>query len=78
LAADPSSAANRSTSGRRAADRVLMRRRSIHPRLGLTLPAGYLELNEAPCAGGAREAQLTGDFTTRTAPATDPSAPQRE
>jgi hypothetical protein len=56
-----------------------MRRCSIHRRPGFwTLPAGYLELNEATCAGRAREAQLTGDFTTRNAPPTDPLSPQRE
>ena len=38
-------------------DRVLLCRRSIHPRKGYwTLPAGYLELNEASSAGAEREA----------------------
>ncbi len=135
-------------------ERVLMCRRSIHPRRGYwTLPAGYLELNEATSAGAEREAfeeaqakieiegllaiydiprisqvqliyrarlideavaagpeslevalfgwneipwdniafpsvrwalhhdreaRLTGDFSTRTAPRTDPAAPPRE
>src|SRR5258708_10269753 len=38
-------------------DRVLLVRRSINPRYGyLTLPAGYLQLNEAASAGAEREA----------------------
>ena len=38
-------------------DRVLLVRRSINPRYGYwTLPAGYLELNEAASAGAEREA----------------------
>jgi ADP-ribose pyrophosphatase YjhB (NUDIX family) len=38
-------------------DRILLCRRSIHPRRGYwTLPAGYLELGEATHAGAAREA----------------------
>lgn len=38
-------------------DRVLLCRRAIAPRLGYwTLPAGYLELNEAPDEGAKREA----------------------
>ena len=38
-------------------DRVLLCRRSINPRRGFwTLPAGYLELNEATTAGAEREA----------------------
>jgi ADP-ribose pyrophosphatase YjhB (NUDIX family) len=38
-------------------ERILMCRRSIHPRLGYwTLPAGYLELNESTSAGAEREA----------------------
>ncbi|MDH3241732.1 MAG: NUDIX hydrolase [Alphaproteobacteria bacterium] len=38
-------------------DRVLLCRRAIPPRLGYwTLPAGYLELNEAPQEGAMREA----------------------
>jgi ADP-ribose pyrophosphatase YjhB (NUDIX family) len=38
-------------------ERVLLCRRAIDPRLGYwTLPAGYLELNEASQAGAAREA----------------------
>src|SRR5579884_3951129 len=38
-------------------DRILMCRRSIHPRRGFwTLPAGYLELNESTSAGAEREA----------------------
>lgn len=38
-------------------ERVLMCRRSIHPRRGFwTLPAGYLELNELTSAGAEREA----------------------
>ena len=41
----------------RADDRVLLCRRAIAPRLGYwTLPAGDLELNEAPEAGARREA----------------------
>jgi ADP-ribose pyrophosphatase YjhB (NUDIX family) len=38
-------------------DRILLCRRSIHPRRGFwTLPAGYLELNESTASGAAREA----------------------
>jgi ADP-ribose pyrophosphatase YjhB (NUDIX family) len=38
-------------------DRILMCRRAIHPRRGFwTLPAGYLELNEATSSGAEREA----------------------
>jgi len=38
-------------------DRVLLCRRAIHPRRGFwTLPAGYLELGEAPPEGALREA----------------------
>ena len=38
-------------------DRILLVRRSIHPRYGYwTLPAGYLELNESASAGAEREA----------------------
>jgi ADP-ribose pyrophosphatase YjhB (NUDIX family) len=38
-------------------ERILMCRRAIHPRRGFwTLPAGYLELNEATSAGAEREA----------------------
>ena len=38
-------------------DRILLVRRSINPRYGYwTLPAGYLELNEAASAGAEREA----------------------
>ena len=38
-------------------DRILLCRRAIDPRLGFwTLPAGYLELNEAPDQGARREA----------------------
>jgi ADP-ribose pyrophosphatase YjhB (NUDIX family) len=38
-------------------DRILMCRRAIMPRRGFwTLPAGYLELNEAPIDGARREA----------------------
>ena len=38
-------------------ERILLCRRAIAPRLGFwTLPAGYLELNEAPAVGAAREA----------------------
>jgi ADP-ribose pyrophosphatase YjhB (NUDIX family) len=38
-------------------ERILMCRRSIHPRHGFwTLPAGYLELNESTSAGAEREA----------------------
>ena len=38
-------------------ERILLCRRSIHPRNGYwTLPAGYLELNEAASAGAEREA----------------------
>ncbi len=38
-------------------DRVLLCRRAIEPRVGYwTLPAGYLELNERPEEGAAREA----------------------
>jgi ADP-ribose pyrophosphatase YjhB (NUDIX family) len=38
-------------------DRVLLCRRSIHPRKGYwTLPAGYLELNESTSTGAEREA----------------------
>src|SRR5437773_11012738 len=38
-------------------DRILLVRRSIDPRYGYwTLPAGYLELNEAAIAGAEREA----------------------
>lgn len=38
-------------------DRILLCRRAIAPRLGYwTLPAGYLELNEAPHEGAMREA----------------------
>ncbi len=41
----------------RSGDRVLLCRRAIAPRLGYwTLPAGYLELNEAPHEGAMREA----------------------
>ncbi|MSP51022.1 MAG: NUDIX hydrolase [Alphaproteobacteria bacterium] len=39
-------------------DRVLLCRRAIVPRRGYwTIPAGYLELNESPAAGAAREAR---------------------
>ncbi len=38
--------------------RILLCRRAIEPRYGFwTLPAGYLELHEAPEAGAKREAQ---------------------
>ncbi|MEM9170179.1 MAG: NUDIX hydrolase [Pseudomonadota bacterium] len=38
-------------------DRILLCRRAIEPRDGFwTLPAGYLELNEAPADGAVREA----------------------
>jgi ADP-ribose pyrophosphatase YjhB (NUDIX family) len=38
-------------------ERILLCRRAIHPRRGYwTLPAGYLELNEAASAGAEREA----------------------
>jgi ADP-ribose pyrophosphatase YjhB (NUDIX family) len=38
-------------------ERILLCRRAIHPRLGFwTLPAGYLELNEATGDGALREA----------------------
>lgn len=38
-------------------ERILLCRRAIHPRRGYwTLPAGYLELNEATNAGAEREA----------------------
>ncbi len=38
-------------------ERILLCRRAIEPRTGYwTLPAGYLELNEATPAGAAREA----------------------
>jgi ADP-ribose pyrophosphatase YjhB (NUDIX family) len=38
-------------------ERVLLCRRSIHPRRGYwTLPAGYLELNESTSSGAEREA----------------------
>jgi ADP-ribose pyrophosphatase YjhB (NUDIX family) len=38
-------------------ERILLCRRAINPRAGFwTLPAGYLELNEASPAGAAREA----------------------
>ncbi|MGA7865992.1 MAG: NUDIX hydrolase, partial [Stellaceae bacterium] len=38
-------------------DRILLVRRAIEPRYGYwTLPAGYLELNEAASAGAEREA----------------------
>jgi ADP-ribose pyrophosphatase YjhB (NUDIX family) len=38
-------------------DRILLCRRAIHPRKGYwTLPAGYLELNEAAAEGAKREA----------------------
>lgn len=38
-------------------DRFLLCRRDIYPRRGFwTLPAGYLELNESPADGAAREA----------------------
>jgi len=38
-------------------DRILLCRRSIHPRKGFwTLPAGFLELGETPIAGALREA----------------------
>ncbi len=41
----------------RLEDRILLCRRAIAPRLGFwTLPAGYLELNEAPDEGAKREA----------------------
>jgi ADP-ribose pyrophosphatase YjhB (NUDIX family) len=41
----------------RSSDRILLVRRSIHPRYGYwTLPAGYLELNESASAGAEREA----------------------
>jgi ADP-ribose pyrophosphatase YjhB (NUDIX family) len=41
----------------RSGERVLLCRRSIEPRHGYwTLPAGYLELNEAASAGAEREA----------------------
>ncbi len=41
----------------RYGDRILLCRRAIAPRKGYwTLPAGYLELNEAPHEGAAREA----------------------
>lgn len=37
-------------------DRILLCRRAIEPRRGFwTLPAGYLELNETPAEGAARE-----------------------
>src|SRR5271156_4529673 len=39
-------------------DRILLCRRAINPRRGFwTLPAGYLELNEATAEGARREAQ---------------------
>jgi ADP-ribose pyrophosphatase YjhB (NUDIX family) len=38
-------------------DRIMLCRRAIEPRMGYwTLPAGYLELNETPAEGAAREA----------------------
>jgi ADP-ribose pyrophosphatase YjhB (NUDIX family) len=38
-------------------DRIMLCRRAIEPRKGFwTLPAGYLELNETPAEGAAREA----------------------
>lgn len=38
-------------------ERILLCRRAIMPRAGFwTLPAGYLELNESPAVGAAREA----------------------
>lgn len=41
----------------REGDRILLCRRAIEPRKGYwTLPAGYLELNESPAEGAAREA----------------------
>lgn len=41
----------------RSGERILMCRRAIMPRRGFwTLPAGYLELNEAPMDGARREA----------------------
>lgn len=45
-------------------DRVLLCRRSIEPRTGFwTLPAGYLELHEAPAVGAAREAAEEANAT---------------
>ncbi|MEM9013626.1 MAG: NUDIX hydrolase [Pseudomonadota bacterium] len=39
-------------------DTILLCRRAIEPRRGFwTIPAGYMELNETPEAGAAREAQ---------------------
>jgi ADP-ribose pyrophosphatase YjhB (NUDIX family) len=39
-------------------DRIMLCRRAIEPRMGYwTLPAGYLELNETPAEGAAREAR---------------------
>ena len=41
----------------RHADKILMCRRAIEPRKGFwTVPAGYMELNESPETGAAREA----------------------
>jgi ADP-ribose pyrophosphatase YjhB (NUDIX family) len=41
----------------RSEGKILLCRRAIHPRRGFwTMPAGYLELNEAPDAGARREA----------------------
>jgi ADP-ribose pyrophosphatase YjhB (NUDIX family) len=43
--------------GARRGERILLCRRAINPRKGFwTLPAGYLELNEATTAGAVREA----------------------
>ncbi|MEW5425053.1 NUDIX domain-containing protein [Amorphus sp. 3PC139-8] len=42
----------------RSGDKYLLCRRAIDPRKGFwTIPAGYLELNESPAEGAAREAQ---------------------
>lgn len=39
-------------------DKILLCKRAIAPRIGYwTLPAGYMELNETPDAGAAREAR---------------------
>jgi len=50
----------------RSEGRILLCRRAINPRMGFwTIPAGYLELNESPEEGAAREALEEARATIR-------------
>jgi len=50
-------------------DRILLCRRAIEPQRGLwTLPAGYLETNETPGEGAAREAREEADARIAVGP----------